>query len=271
MSTPWSRQMMPRDLFKRIIRAFHIVDNSTIPAKEDPAYRPSCRIKPLLDFFNTICTRFFEPGQNVAIDKSLIAGKVRNLICQYLPNKHHAHFGTKVWLLADSEHAYVLKCYIYEGAKYDKSSGIGGAGYDVVVCLLEMGKLCDKCHHLFTDNLFTTYAAAAYLLERGTMMTGTMRRNQLKHLPKEIATVKPKVGEKIYYSKANYLCMAYQQKQSQSKHVIMMSSFCGAFDVPLRKKPEKTIPAIVDMYNQSMGGIFSSDQVMYFYAPEKKI
>ena len=64
-----------------------------------------------------------------------------------------------MWLLADSEHAYVLKCYIYEGAKYDKSNGIAGAGYDVVYRLMEMGKLIDNCHHLFTDNLFTTYAA----------------------------------------------------------------------------------------------------------------
>ena len=55
---------------------------------------------------------YFMPGQAIAINESLIAGKVRNPIRRYLPNKHHAPFGTKVWLLADSEHAYVLKCYI---------------------------------------------------------------------------------------------------------------------------------------------------------------
>ena len=97
-----------------------------------------------------------------------------------------------MWLLADSEHAYVLKCYIYEGAKYDKSSGIAGAGYDVVQCLMEMGKLFDNCHHSFTDNLFTTYAAA-----QGTFMTRTMRQNQLQHIPNKIITAKPRVGEKV--------------------------------------------------------------------------
>ena len=118
---------------------------------------------------------YFMPGQAIAIDESLIAGKVRNPIRQYLPNKYLTRFGTKVWLLAGSEHAYALKCYIYEGAKYDKSSGITGAEYDVVSHLMEMGKLFDNCHHLFTDNLFTTYAAGNYLLDRGTFMTGTMR------------------------------------------------------------------------------------------------
>ena len=60
-------------------------------------------------------------------------------------------------------------------AKYDKGSGIASTGYDVVYCLMEIGKLFENCHYLFTDNLFTTYAAANYLLEQGTFMTGTMR------------------------------------------------------------------------------------------------
>ena len=67
------------------------------------------------------------------------------------------------YLLTVSMH--VLKYYIYEGAKYDKSSDIAGAGYDAAYRLMEMGKLFDNCHHLVTENLFTTYAAANYLLE----------------------------------------------------------------------------------------------------------
>ena len=63
-------------------------------------------------------------------------------------------------------HRYVLKCYIYEGAKYDKSSCIDGAGYDVFYRLMEMGKLLDNSYHLFPDNLFIksneTKSATAY-------------------------------------------------------------------------------------------------------------
>ena len=40
---------------------------------------------------------------------------------------------------------------------------------------------------------------------------------------------------------------------SQSKPVIMLSTFCGAFDVPHRKKADKTIPALADMYSENMG------------------
>ena len=232
MSTPWFNMMFTRDRFKQILCAFHIVDNSSIPPKDDPTYRPSARVRPLLDYIDSVCTHYFTPGRTIAIDESLVAGKVRNPIRQYLPNKHHARFGTKVWMLADSTNAYILKCYIYEGAKFDPTSGIAGTGYDVGVRLMEMGKCFDKGHHLFTDNLFTTYAAASYLLERNTFLTGTMRRNQLKHLPNEIVSAKPKINEKVYYRKEKFLAMSYRQKQSQTKPLIMLSTFSGAFDVP---------------------------------------
>ena len=99
------------------------------------------------------------------------------------------------YLLTVSMH--VLRCYIYECVKYDKSNGIAGAGYDVVYCLMEMGELFDNCHHLFTDNLFTTYAVAKYLLERGTFMTRTMRQNQLQHIPNEIVLLSQRLEKKF--------------------------------------------------------------------------
>ena len=37
------------------------------------------------------------------------------LIYQFLPNKHHSGFGTKAWVTADSQTAYVVECYVYEG------------------------------------------------------------------------------------------------------------------------------------------------------------
>ena len=49
--------------------------------------------------------------------------------------------------------------------------------------------------------LRTIYAVANYLLEQGTFVTKTMRRNQLQHIQNEIVTAKPKVGEKVYYRK----------------------------------------------------------------------
>ena len=50
----------------------------------------------------------------------------------------------------------------------------------------------------------------------------------------------------------------------------MLSTFCGTFDVPHCKKEDKVDPAMVDLYDQNMGGAGSSDQVMHSYAFERK-
>lgn len=81
---------------------------------------------------------YFSPGKAVPINERLVASKVCNPIQQQLPNKHHIRFGTKVWLIAGSNTAYVLQCYGYEEAKHDQSSKTGGSGYDVLICLMEM-------------------------------------------------------------------------------------------------------------------------------------
>ena len=94
--------MFSHDHLRKIQHAFHIVDNSIIPAWYDPSYRPSVRLRPSLNYMNNICMHYFSPGQALAIDESLVAGKVCNPVQQYLPNKHHTRFGTKVLLIADS-------------------------------------------------------------------------------------------------------------------------------------------------------------------------
>ena len=162
---------------------FHIVDNDKLPPKTDPTYRPSARRRPLLDYINSIVMYYYQPFQHIFIDESLVGSKSRNPIRQYLPNKHHVLFGTKIWMLACSKMSYVLKLYVYEGAQYDKSSGFG-QGCNVIVWLMKMADMYNCGHYLFTDNLFTTYNAADFLLRKGTFITGTMHHNQLKHLPK---------------------------------------------------------------------------------------
>ena len=62
-----------------------------------------------------------------------------------------------------------------------------------------------------------------------------MRRNQLKHLPNEIVSVKPKINEKVYYRKEKFLAMSYHQKQSQTKPLIMLSTLWCFWCSPLKK------------------------------------
>ena len=172
-------------------------------------------------------------------------------------------------MVACSKMSYVLKLYVYEGApRYDKSSGFG-QGY-VIVRLMKMADIYNCGYHLFTDNLFTTYSVSDFLLHKRTFINGTMHHNQLKHLTKEIVSATPRVGEKIYYRKNNFLAMSYKQKKSQTKPVIMLSTFVGAYDVAHHKDVSKSVSAIADSSSKHMGGNDRSDQILYAYLDERK-
>ena len=58
MNTPWFC-MFSRDHFRKTLGAFHIVDNSIIPTRDNPLYRLSVRLGPLLDYVNKICMHYF--------------------------------------------------------------------------------------------------------------------------------------------------------------------------------------------------------------------
>ena len=77
------------------------------------------------------------------------------------------------------------------------------------------------------------------------------------------------IGEKVYYGKDNFLAMSYKQKKSQTKPVIMLSTFVGAYDVAHCKDYNKSVPAIVDTCNKHMGGIDKSYQILYAYLDER--
>ena len=172
-------------------------------------------------------------------------------------------------MLACSKMSYVLKLYVYEGARYDKSSGFG-QGYDVIVRLMEMADIYNCGYPLFTDNLFTTYSVADFILHKRTFINGTIHHNQLKHLTKEIVSATLKVGEKIYYRKDNFLAMSCKQKKNQTKPVIMLSTFVGAYDVAHHKDVSKPVSAIADSSSKHMGGNDRSDQILYAYLDERK-
>ena len=86
---------------------------------------------------------YYKPFQNVSIDESF-AHLVWNQIHQYLPNKHHLWFGTKVWMLACSKISYLCidalrfwECLIWY-THWTNQVDSFGQEYDVIVQLMEM-------------------------------------------------------------------------------------------------------------------------------------
>ena len=160
----WFSMMFSRDHFRKILRAFHIVDKNIIPARDDPSYRPSIRLRLLLDYLNSLIyvyTISFLGSSSHNQWKFGCCWKVCNSIFDntFQINTLQGLEQKSVWLLTVILPNYVLQCcYVFEGAKYDPSSKNTGPGYDLVIGLMKMLKCFDKRHHLFTDKLFITYA-----------------------------------------------------------------------------------------------------------------
>ena len=72
------------------------MDNDKLPAETAPSYRLSAKVKPLLDYINSLSMYYHQLLHSISIDTSLVGSKSRNPIGQYLPNKHDPQFRTKI-------------------------------------------------------------------------------------------------------------------------------------------------------------------------------
>ena len=64
--------------------------------------------------------------------------------------------------------------------------------------------------------------------------------------------------------------MSYTQKKSQTKPVIMFSTFAGTYDFTHRKHGRESVPAIADSCKKEIGGIDKSNQSLYGYLDGKR-
>ena len=64
--------------------------------------------------------------------------------------------------------------------------------------------------------------------------------------------------------------MSYTQKKSQTKPVIMFSTFAGTYDFTHRKHDRESVPAIADSCKKKIRGIDKSNQSLYGYLDGKR-
>lgn len=148
-----------------------------------------------------------------------------------------------------------------------------GLAHVVVVKLLEMGNYLNKGHHLFLDNYFTNLPLADFLYSKDTFITGTIRKNRLG-IPKELLG-KFNVGEKMYMRSENMLGLTYREKVTQKTQVVLISTNSEAKSVQTSRLKRgrlviKKKPQIIAQYNKNMGGVDSSDQMLYTYLDERR-
>ncbi|KAJ8898262.1 hypothetical protein PR048_003622, partial [Dryococelus australis] len=164
------------------------VDNETL----DPA-DPLRKIRPISmasDSFRAVYT----PSGSVCIDESLMKCRGRLYFVQYNKSKR-ARFGIKFYKLCDSTNSTAI--------------------------LTEMMQKCDllnKGYSLYIDNWYSSLDLFHRLFSAGTNVCGTVRTNR-KHMPKELAKEKLKVGEAVAYSSTNITAMKWKDKREAYKKI----------------------------------------------------
>ncbi|KAG8331337.1 zinc finger protein [Homalodisca vitripennis] len=275
-NTPWFGQMFSRNRFECIHMFFHLTDNSKLAKNTDPDYDPTAKFQPAITHANNVSRHHYIPNKQLSIDESLVGTKNYTRLLQYLPNKHHHKWGIKLWVICDSITNYCLGFTCYKGASFsDDREEIKkyGLGYYVVMKLMQMGNYLNKGFHLFVDNFYTSFGLIQDLYRKQTFLTGTIRRNR-KNLPNDVKR-KFAVGEKKYYRSDYILTLAYREKSSQSRPVILVSSDSQAIDVQTRRtkfgfERIKNKPKVIDEYNRYMGGIDTNDMMLYAYLDERR-
>nr|XP_031836771.1 piggyBac transposable element-derived protein 4-like [Nomia melanderi] len=215
-------------------------------------------------------------GIRMSIDESLMGTKNHTQLLQYLPNKHHHWWRIKLWMLCNSVSNYCLAFYIYRGAQSAADRfeiQENGLAHTVVMKLLTMGNYFSRSYHIFDDNFFASVSLAKTLYGLGTYITGTIRRN--RKFISEPLTEKFAIGVTKFFRQGPFLTICYREKKSQRFSVILLSSKSKAQSTThfrtRRGQTEETVkPFAIECYNNYMGGIDTSDMMLYTYLDERQ-
>ncbi|XP_052105918.1 piggyBac transposable element-derived protein 4-like [Mytilus californianus] len=259
-STPWFRCMFSRNQFQNILKFLHLVDTKTLPNPNDPAYKPSQRFKPLLDFGNRKFLRYYNSRRELAVDESLVGTKGKTSMLQYIPSKR-SRFGLKFWMLVESVTVYVLQMDVYHGKRFDPTPAGTLQGTNVVINLMKNSHLLGKGFHVFADNFFASLNLANKLLRERTYLTGTMRTN--RPTPQMIKNACPQAGNAVYARQRQIMLCCFRD-HNRKNPVTLVSTYYNAIDT-LNGKPR-----IIGAYNTFMGGVDLSDQMIGAYNDHRK-
>ena len=266
---------MNRARFMNILTALHLCEfeldrqNELKKARKEP-YDPLFKLKPFMNELQLACKAYFVPRRNISIDERMVAFKGRIGMKQYIKDKP-TKWGFKLWILASSDSGYTFKFDVYTGKRLTQTTH--GLGYDVVMSLMD--GLFRQGYHLFCDNFYSSPKLCTDLFQRGVHLTGTIRENRIG-FPKNLGNplpVKAERGTSRWFREGQTVFV----KWKDTKVVCVISSFYPATGRDFIERGRGTlvdgryvkqrvnIPPPVKGYNNNMGGVDLSDQLLKCY------
>ena len=252
------KKTMARDRFQLILRFLHFSNNAT-GNKEDKLYK----LRPVLDHLLSKFQELYSPHRELALDEGMMAWRGRLQFRCYLPNKP-VKWGVKSFILADSRSGYCYRIKPYVG---ERSRLMPTIDY-----LME--GLYDEGYHLFMDNYYNSVAMCDHLLERGTHVCGTLRRNRGEPAAITKATEGTlKKGETVVRHNKRVLVTAWRDKKIVRSVSTMHTNTMVRVEERKKGQSHKEVimkPESVHMYNQFMNGVDKLDQMIGYYPFTRK-
>uniref|UniRef100_A0A671SK44 PiggyBac transposable element-derived protein domain-containing protein n=1 Tax=Sinocyclocheilus anshuiensis TaxID=1608454 RepID=A0A671SK44_9TELE len=267
-SVPFPATIMSRDRYRTISWNLHMshpdADQDNDRKRGTAEHDRLFRVRPLMDTIRHACKAIYHPRKNLAVDERMVACKAHTGMTQYMKAKP-TRWGFKLFVLADSSNGYTVDFAVYTG-KNNFPTG-HGLSYDAVTSLLDRTVL-GSGYHVYMDNFYTSPKLLSDLFALKFGACGTYRDNR-KDCPRNAANslIKKSVRGSIRWIRDKHL-------------VSVCSTIHAAYTGDTVQRRVKTqngwrtksfpCPAPVTAYNQQMGGVDLSDQLLQYYSTQHK-
>lgn len=277
-SVPFLATVMSRDRYRSISWNVHMSD----PDKDEEndrkrgtsQYDKLFRLRPFMDTIQNACKTFFHPRRNISVDERMVAWKANSGMTQYMKAKP-VKWGFKLFVLCDSSNGYTVDFSVYPGKNtFEMGNGLT---YDTVMSLVNRNYL-GSGYHVYVDNFYTSPKLFRDLLAQNIGACGTYRDNR-KDCPRTESNALTKKSPRgsIRWIRDGPLVFV---KWVDTKIVSVCSTIHAAFagDTVQRKVKEAGVwiskdfpcPSPISHYNQHMGGVDLSDQLIQYYSAQRK-
>lgn len=219
-------------------------------------------IEPVLECLKYTFGNSRTESSHQSIDESMSKFKGHASLKQFVPSKPVKR-GVKVWIRSDAKSGYVYDANIYQGKEMETVEGT--LGERVVSKLVQSIKTPDVT--LCFDRFFTTVNLLHTLPYPAV---GICMRNQ-KNLPKFQSKLKHGESEMLICKEGMLACC-----WKDTKKVVILSNCHDAVSQTITRKMKDgshrklVCPDAVIFYNQYMGGIDLSDQMVTLYDLDRK-
>lgn len=271
--------VMPRDRYRTISWNVHMSDpeeDQVNDTKQGTAhYDQLFRVKPLMDKIREACKTFYHPQRNLAVDERMVATKAKTGMTQYMKRKP-TKWGFKLFVMADSSNGYTVDFAVYTGK--DNTFKGRGISYDTVMSFMDHSFL-GSGYHVYMDNFYTSPKLFRDLHALKFGACGTYRDNN-KDCPSTTLNILSKTSHRGDFRWIRDGPLVFV-KWMDAQEVSVCSTIHAAFNGETIHRKIKTTkgtwdtqtfpcPTPVLKYNQYMGGVDLSDQLIQYYTAQHK-